>query len=265
MASDVGFQPVKESGWLSGLPNMLRKENGNWWNTRRWLIQSVVWTLLLNGLHLMVLYLSGLESSIPMRDSFESLTIFFALMGGMTPFGVMILAQGAIIEEKKSGTAEWVLSSPLSREAFVFSKLVVNMVWVFGVLVLLQGVVYEFVLVAFGMNMIPVGSLIQGLLLHGFHLLFWLTLTLLLGTFFKGRGAVIGIPVLLLGFQDLIAELGRVYLPGLELWLPKRIEEIATQMTLGGSISSMVPLFTIGLQIVIFTILAFWRFKREEF
>jgi ABC-type transport system involved in multi-copper enzyme maturation permease subunit len=265
MASDVEFQPVKESGWLSGLPNMLRKENGNWWNTRLWLIQIVVWTLLLNGLHLMVLYLSGQDSSFPMRDSFASLTIFFALMGGMTPFGVMILTQGAIIEEKKSGTAEWVLSAPLSREAFVFSKLAVNLLWIFGVLVLLQGAVYEVVLMAFGMDIIAVGSLIQGLLLHGFHLLFWLTLTLMLGTFFKGRGAVIGIPVLLLGFQDLIADLGRTYLPGLELWLPKRIEEIATQATIGGPVSSIVPLFAIGLQIVIFTIVAFWRFKREEF
>jgi ABC-type transport system involved in multi-copper enzyme maturation permease subunit len=265
MVSNGELQPVGESGWLSGLPNMLRKENGMWWNTRRWLIQSVVWILLLNGLHMMVLYLSGQESSIPMENSFESLTIFFALMGGMTPFGAMILTQGSIIEEKKSGTAEWVLSSPLSRESFLISKLVVNMLWIFGVLVLLQGVVYEFVLMGFGMDIIAVGTLLQGLLLHGFHLLFWLSLTLMLGTFFKGRGAVIGIPVLLLGFQDLIADLGRIYLPGLELWLPKRIEEIATQVALGESISSVVPLFAFGLQIVLFTAVAFQRFKREEF
>jgi hypothetical protein len=53
-------------------------------------------------------------------------------------------------------------------------------------------VVYEFVLMAFRMDIIPVGFLIQGLLLHGFHLLFWLR---------ARRGAVIGIPVLLSGFQ----------------------------------------------------------------
>ncbi len=183
MASNSELQAVGESGWLSGLPNMLRKENGKWWNTRLWLIQSVVWLLLLNGLHMMVLYLSGQDLSMPMGDSFESLTIFFALMGGMTPFGVMILTQGVIIAEKKSGTAEWVLSSPLSRESFVFSKLVVNMVWIFGILVLLQGVAYELVLMAFGMDIIAFGSLMPGLIIHGFHLLFWLSLTLMLGVF----------------------------------------------------------------------------------
>ena len=49
------------------------------------------------------------------------------------------------------------------------------------------------------------------------------------------------------------------------MWLPKRIEEIATQVTVGGPVSSTVPLFAIDLQIVLFTLVAFWRFKREEF
>ena len=264
MASDSALQAVRESGWLSGLPNMLRKENGKWWNTRQWLIQSVIWILLVNGLHGMVLHLSN-QGPASMGFLFESVTIFYALLGGMTPFGAMILTQGAIVEEKKSGTAEWVLSAPLSREAFVLSKLVINSLWIFGILVLLQGAVYELVLMAYGMEIVPVLDLVKGLAFHGFHLLFWITLSLMLGTFFKARGAVIGIPVLLLAFQDLIADFGRRYLSGIELWLPKRIEEIATQVTLRGPISSTVPLFTIGLLMVIFTVIAFWRFKREEF
>jgi len=78
-------------------------------------------------------------------------------------------------------------------------------------------------------------------------------------------GAVMGMPIVLLAFQDMIAEFGRIYLPGIEMWLPKRIEEIATQVTVGGPVSSTVPLFAIGLQIVLFTLVTFWRFKREEF
>jgi len=264
MADEHGFQLVRDSGWLSGLENMLRQENGRWWNTRKWLVQSVIWALLLNGLHAMVLYLENTnptELGLPV----ESVVMFYALMGGMTPFGVMILTQGAIVEEKKSGTAEWVLSSPLSRESFVLSKLIVNFLWIFGVLVLLQGAVFELVLTAFGMGIVPVVDLTKGLVFHGFHLLYWLTLSLMLGSFFKGRGPVMGIPILLLAFQDLIAQLGALYIPGIELVLPKRIEEIASQVTLGGPISSTIPIIAIGLQIVLFTFVAFWRFKREEF
>jgi ABC-type Na+ efflux pump permease subunit len=43
-------------------------------------------------------------------------------MGWMAAFGVIILTQSDIVEEKLSGTAEWVLSSPLSRSAFILSK-----------------------------------------------------------------------------------------------------------------------------------------------
>jgi ABC-type transport system involved in multi-copper enzyme maturation permease subunit len=263
MVDNRGFQTVKDSGRLSGLENMLRQENGRWWKTRKWLVQSIIWMLLLNGLHAMVLHLNN-QSPAEVGLPFNSVTMFLALMGGMTPFGVMILTQGAIVEEKKSGTAEWVLSSPLSRESFVLSKLIVNFLWIFGTLVLLQGAVYELVLMAFGMGIVPVINLTKGLVFHGFHLLYWLTLSLVLGSFFKGRGPVMGIPILLLAFQDLIAQLGKLYIPGIELVLPKRIEEIATQLTLGGPINSTIPVFAIGFQIILFTIIAFWRFKREE-
>jgi ABC-2 type transport system permease protein len=264
MASDSEFHTVGESGWLSGLPNMLRKENGKWWNTRLWLTQSLIWAFLLNGLISLVLYLNNQDPS-QMGFPLESTVLFYSLMGGMTPFGVMILTQGAIVEEKKSGTAEWVLSAPLSRKAFVLSKLVVNFLWIFGTLVLIQGAIFELVLTAFGMEIVPVAALMKGLALHGFHLLFWLTLSLMLGSFFKGRGAVMGIPIVLLAFQDLIAEFGRIYIPGIELMLPKRIEEIAAQATLGEPVSSTIPLLAIGLQIAMFTLVALWRFKREEF
>jgi ABC-2 type transport system permease protein len=255
---------VRESGWLSGLPNMIRKENGKWWNTRLWLTQSVIWAVLMNGLFALVLTLNN-QDPASMGLPFESVVFFYALMGGMTPFGVMVLTQSAIVEEKRSGTAEWVLSAPLSREAFVLSKLIVNALWIFGTLVLLQGAVFELALMASGMEIVPVAALTKGLVLHGFHLLFWLALSLMLGSFFNGRGPVLGIPILLLAFQDLIAGLGRLYIPGIELVLPKRIEEIAAQVTLGRPVSSTIPLFAIGLQIVLFTLAAIWRFKREEF
>jgi len=74
-----------------------------------------------------------------------------------------------------------------------------------------------------------------------------------------------GIPILLLAFQDLIAQLGALYIPGIELVLPKRIEEIATQITLEGTINSTIPIFAIGFQIILFTTIAIWRFKQEEF
>jgi len=61
MGSEDGFRMVNESGWLSGLLNMLRLEHSRWWDTRQWVVQSAVWLALLNGLHALILYLETLE------------------------------------------------------------------------------------------------------------------------------------------------------------------------------------------------------------
>ncbi|MBA7711200.1 hypothetical protein ES703_120155 [subsurface metagenome] len=91
VASDQRLTATDGSGFLSGFWNMLEKENGRWIKTRRWLVQSVIWLLLLNGLVTMILYL---ESDVTVQGPPGSnlgppsyVDVFFTLMGAMTPFG----------------------------------------------------------------------------------------------------------------------------------------------------------------------------------
>jgi ABC-2 type transport system permease protein len=264
MASE-GLKPTDGSGWLSGFRNMLRKENGSWWNTRRWLVQSAIWLLLLNGIVSLPLMFdadikAGVEG-LPMVP----VQLFVTIMGAMTPFGVMVLTQSDIVGEKQSGTAEWVLSAPLSREAFVLSKLAVNYGWILAVLALLQGLGFEVVLMAFGKQPIPALNLLGSLAIQGLHLLFWLTLSLMLGAFFKGRGPVLGIPIGIMVLQDLVAGFGGMYYPWIPLILPRMLPELALQATLGQQLSTVVPLATITAWSMLFMVAAVWRFKREEF
>lgn len=268
MASEKGFRAVDGSSRLSGFWNMLRQEDGRWRNTRRWLVQSAVWLLLLNGIVAMVLYF---DSSVQMGvegapgGSPAPVELFFMLMGAMTPFGVMILTQNDIVMEKQSGTAEWVLSAPLSRESFILSKLVADSAWIVALLVLLQGAAFDVVMMAFGRQVVPVVNLLGGLAIQGLHLIFWITLSLMLGAFFKGRGPVLGIPIVLLAFQDLIAELGRIYVPWIPLLLPKRLPELAALVAAGEPLYSAVPLMVATAWSIVFTLAAIWRFKWEEF
>ena len=256
------------SGLLSGFWNMLGKENGRWIKTRRWLVQSVVWLLLLNGLVTMILHL---ESNVNMQGPPgpgmgppSYVDVFFTMMGAMTPFGVMVLTQSDVVGEKQSGTAEWVLSSPLSREAFLLSKLLVNAAWIFALLVGLQGVVFNAVLTRYGVALVPWTHLARALGLECLHLVFWLTLTMMLGTFFSGRGPVLGIPIALLILQDL-SELAAIWVPSLPQYMPKRLTEMATALAMGGPLSSWAPLVSVAVCSVAFVAVALWRFKREEF
>jgi len=54
------------------------------------------------------------------------LTVFLKIAGIATAIGVAVLAQDALIAEKHSGTAAWVLSKPVSLSAFILSKVIAN-------------------------------------------------------------------------------------------------------------------------------------------
>jgi ABC-2 family transporter protein len=132
------------------------------------------------------------------------MTTYMGLMGWFVAFGIIILTQGDIVEEKQSGTAEWVPSSPLSRESFILSKLAVNLGWLLLVLVLVNGVVFNLVIEAVGVGFYPWIGVAQALGLQGLALVFWLALVIMLGTFFRTRNAVIGVPLIFLFTQTLI-------------------------------------------------------------
>ena len=59
MVANTELQRVELSGWRTGLANLLRKENRAWWASRRWLVQSVLWTVVVNGLVAAIVLIPG--------------------------------------------------------------------------------------------------------------------------------------------------------------------------------------------------------------
>lgn len=276
MAANSVFQPVTETGWRAGLSNLLRKEHRDWWGTRRWWLQTLIWTVVINGTLLSVLTTQpqpGDVSAAP-NGQFEDVRrmglLMYATLGGMfVALGGVLTMQGEIIDEKKLGTAAWILSKPVARTAFVLSKLLANAVNQFVLLVLLQGVLAYGLFAATG-HQLSLGAMIGALGLIGLHLLFYLTLTLMLGTLSDGRGAVIGVPLLiLLGFQILLQ-----VLPALGTVMPWALVTAAPGITAAGLVvdvlsaqplSTVTPVMATAAWSVLFTLVAVWRFNREEF
>jgi ABC-2 type transport system permease protein len=266
VATEQNLIPVKGAGWLSGFMNMLRKENGRWVSTHQWLVQSVIWLMAVNGMVTLVLYLSSAQvgAESPM-ETLSAVQLFFTMLGSITPFGVVILTQSDVVGEKQSGTAEWVLSSPLSRESFLLSKLVTNSAWVFAIMVFMQGVAFNLILVAFGLPTVPALNMVAGLAVNCLHLLFWLTLALMLGASFKGRGPVLGISMAFLLLQDLVAQLASIYVPWLIPLLPKSLLVQGLLLAQGDGLTSIVSVVAVALWSMMFTAVAVWRFRQEEF
>ncbi len=268
MASASVLQPVKESGWRRGFANLLRKENGEWWHTRRWWIQSLLWLLIVNGILALALWVLPIASPEEEFDTIDNLGIFFQVMSQFTVFAVIVITQGALIGEKQSGTAAWIMSAPVSRNAFILAKLVANAIGFLFAIILVQGLVAYVQLSLFDGGPLPLVPYLTLLALVSLILLFYLALTLMLGAFFGTRGPVLGIAIgvaiaSMLGISSLFAS----FLPWIVLVLPDSIPGLITLLVAGEPLPDVwpIPIILMSVYSLLFIALAIWRFRREEF
>ena len=263
MASNDAFVLAYTRGWRGGLRNMLRAEMGKWFRTNLWWVQTLIWTLVINGI------LGGLLWSDESVDILEAAAMFSLFMGLFPTIAIIIIMQDAIVGEKESGTAEWVLSKPVSRSAFVLSKLIANLVGVLVTMLLLPSLFAYIQISIAGGEMLDILNFLPGLGVIYLNQVFYLTLTLMLGTFFNHRGPVIGIPLalafgqqLVFGFAPFLAEVlpWTLVIPGGNIELP-----IAAAIMRGQAPYTMNPFYIALILVVLFVVLSLWRFEREEF
>jgi len=269
MAEMIGnntFDLVGERGWRRGLGNLLRAGFGSWWKTNTWWIMSLMWTLIINGVLAGVLW-SGSDGDM----DWEVAIVLYGLFAGLFPtIAVIIIMQDAVVGEKESGTAAWVLSKPVSRVSFILSKLITNSISMPITMTLIPSV-FAYIQISIASGSMPhLLNFMGGLIVISLNLLYYLTLTLMLGTFFNNRGPVIGIPLALAFGQQLIFG----FLPIFSLISPWTLivpvnglveMPITGSIMLGEEPYSFIPLISVTIQIVIFIVAALLRFEREEF
>jgi ABC-2 type transport system permease protein len=263
-AGNSVFRLKEGTGWSRGLDNLLDAELGRWFRTRKWWVQILIWGVLVN---LLLFFIVISEEG---RGSTELAMLFTVLLSTFATFGVCILMQGAIVGEKQSGTAAWVLSKPVARPALILAKLVGNTVGVAVTIVLVQNLIaYGIIYLSSGTALPPLGFL-GGMGAQLLHLFFYLTLTLMLGAAFDRRGPVIAIPLLFLFVQQLRMGFFPVLVNVLPwtLTVPPDSSEypsVAVALMTGSEPLSYLPLATTLGASVLFIALALWIFERLEF
>lgn len=265
MSNDL-LHLTNEPVWRSGFKNLIRKENGLWWRGRTWWIQSLIWLFIMNGMVALILWgplLSDDSTPSPVLGYSEGLPFYINFKGIFAALGVIIIAQDMLIGEKRSGTAEWVLSNPVSRSAFILSKLVANAVGILITIVMLPDLIAYIQFSIHGGRFLPFLPYLSAVSLQSLHLLYYLALVMMLSTFFNIRGPVVGIPIahlfglpLLWNVTPELARLLPIYLPDLSYLL-------ALEQPLP-SYWFMPILITLVLSLG-FVFSAIWRFEREEF
>ena len=276
MSANSDLQVVNEWKGVRGFSNLFRKDNGAWWGTRRWWINAMLWTLLLGGLTGIMLFgpneevAEAAEAEIALAGGliaytlWVGLSIFFEFGVPVLAIGTVILTQDLIIGEKQNGVAEWLLSKPVTRRAYVLAKLAANAV---PVLVLLVGLpsamVYGMLSLRTGAPF-PLAPFLSAIGIMTAHTLFYLTLTLMLGTIFNNRGAILGITLgsilgggILGGFISQLFYVTPWLLPKVA-WLTATGQAIPVEMGIASLVATV-------LWSVVFTYVALVKCEKMEF
>lgn len=282
MAGNSVLIPVKDRGWLNGFGNLFTNESHHWWGTWQWAIQVLIWMAIINGMLAMValaapkieaaqarMEVSEVEAAAAIETLSETALRVFFIFSGLAPaVGVVIIGQDAIIQERQTGTAAWVFSKPVSRAAFLLSKISADALGILVTMVLAQGVVAYFIYKASTGIALSIPSSLAGLGLVYLLLLFYLSLTLMLGTLFRSRGPVIGIPmVLIFGNQlaGLAPWLSKIMPWNLVMDLGPEQPALAIMLAQGQPLPTVAPMIGTAVLSIVFIIVALWRFQQEEF
>ncbi len=264
-----------------GLANMSAKEHRAWWRTRRWWLQCLIWLILLNGLTALVLKSissepevavesrSGMPAPMVETPAVTALIVFLAMSGIAVPIAAISTGQDTFLGERHSGTAAWVLSKPVSRTAFILGKLIANGLGFLATGIVIPGVIGYLEITILGRAQLPWLAFAGAMGLVYLNLLFYLTLAMVLGTLFNGRGPVLGITLaLLIGYQLIL-----MFAPWLAEVMPWTFlgsagqggSPLAVLLAQGQPLPTVAPIVAAVLWCMLFVVVAIWRFGREEF
>lgn len=278
-------------GILSGFRNLFAKEMDDWWHSKRWWTVLVIFLVTINGLTLILTSMdqivaaertAAVESGISDDDlaaldaqiaaetpSQNEMAMMYFLFGGavMIITGIL-LTQDTIVGERQLGTAQWIISKPVSRSSFILSKFSAHSLGLLIVGVLAQGIIaYSLLRWRAGISIALLDFVLASGLLWS-AVLFFLALTLMLGIFSDSRALVAGVPIgLVLMFQYILSMVPILanYTPYALIFPIGNDLSIAGQIAVGQPVTSMMPFIATLGWIILFLGTALWRFSSEEF
>jgi ABC-2 type transport system permease protein len=263
------FQLVQERGWRRGLGNLLRGEYSVWFKSSRWWKHLLLWFMIINVM--MVIMIIGSADAAKGGEQGPPILFMYGIFGGMfVSVGVMIVMQRVLVGEKHSGTAAWVLTKPVTRTAFVVSRLVINSIAILLTSVIVPGVILYITLGSFSeVGWLSPFGFIAALLIVSLHTFYWIALVLMMGTLFESSSGVIAVPMALF----FIFWFGMGMIPGLIYISPlllvsspdEQINSLSVSFMTGEPVVSWLPLISTVVFCVIFIAVAIWRFNHQEF
>ena len=268
LAARQGLLPRTSTGRLAGFGNLLSKELGEWFKTRRWIWQILIWLIMINGSVAFILYLLPTIDPAEMQGAdtqplnIMALSMFFSFATVAGSIGMIILVQDEIIQEKQSGTAAWILSKPVARPVFILSKWLSNIVGGLIFIIILPGAITVVEIALAGLPASPLLPFLAGAGVAALTLIFYISLVIMLGVLFEQRGPVLGAAFGVIFGGMIVASI----FPQINYILPLSMDQIALSLSQGQALPAMPAsqLVMTAVWSVIFLVVALRRFQRIE-
>lgn len=265
---ETDFQRTTATGWRLGFSNLFGKEIREWLQASRWLVQSILWLVILNGFLAMVLFvlpnLVTAEGNVPIQNPVvEGSLGFFGLGSLALSIGIIILTQNEVIGERQSGTAEWVLSKPVARSAFFLSKLFANTLGMLAVMVLVPSSLAYGLITLVDPNAVTITNFLAGMGMMSLQVFFYLSLTMMMGVVAESREIVLGVSLGIL----LVGMIARDFIGQAALLTPWLLSDLAGPVAIGEplTLELWLPILSTAAWSFIFITVALWSFQRHEF
>lgn len=276
MTASTNLQPVNELTKIRGFSNLLWKENKKWWRTRLWWVNALLWVGMLGGLvFLMAFILPALAAAVgdpsvsaaggPQGFGLEmGKNVFFELGTMALAIGAVVLSFDMILLEKQTGVTEWLLAKPVERRAYILAKAVSASI---AILILLIGLpaltAYTLLSMRNGLPIAPV-QFLAGVGIMTVHTMFYLCLTLMLGTFFNSRPPILGVAFASIMGGSMISGIIRP----LTYVTPWALGKLANLVNTGQTVPLAVVLAPVAASLVlcvVFLSIAIKKFSKTEF
>lgn len=260
MSKNEQLIPVNKNDIYNGFKNLLLVELREWWSSKSWVWTTLLWVGIANG----ITFLTFSVSEEALTNT--ALTVFFLFLGLFPPIETIIVMQGSIVEERMMGTVSWLLSKPVSRQSFILAKWLGNSIFLLGTIVGIPGLIGYFELSYLAGTFLNPLTYLIGLGVLALYHLFFIELTLFLGTFKEHGGAVAG-PPLIINFAQQFLQM----IPFVGYFLPLGLilnqmggNPIIVSIILGEELFSWIPLIITGVFVILFLLLSIWKFEDQE-
>jgi len=247
--------------WNQGFNNLFRAELSRWFKKKVFLVRLLLWCGFTNGMAFLIWLQASNAGTEPV--------IVFSIFAGLTSsIGITIIMQESIVGEIKSGAASWILSKPITRKSYIFAKWIGNAIGAIISMILAPTLIFYSLYFLFTSEFLYFEMFLPVVAVLSINMVFFLTLTLMMGSFQRNSSLVIGVPIAFYLIQQILFNFTNSLIDivpwGLTNPLSDGTPSIVVSLILGIQPFSFLPMIITSLYVIIFLILTMKNMQKQD-